>query len=309
MDWLSSLLDLVPVTGRLDIRCLYAAPWRLALGSFQRGEIPYHIVVSGSAVLENPSGGSPQRINSGDILLLPQGRAHVLHDGSGAPPIEAHPEPSLNLIVDRNAGTGDQLDMLCGRFLVTPPNDRLLLDYLPEDLIIRAGGQTTTAGSQLTALIELMRTESSTETIGGYAMLNALSAAVFALALRVASESNIVPTGLLAVAAQPRLGPALTALFQEPNRSWTLPELARLTHMSRATFVRHFQQKMGRSASDLLTDIRMTLAAKALRKSSASTSAVAEATGYQSDAAFQRAFKQRMGMTPAQWRRAEQPTS
>jgi AraC family transcriptional activator of mtrCDE len=113
----------------------------------------------------------------------------------------------------------------------------------------------------------------------------------------------------LAVAAQPRLGPALSALFQEPNRSWTLPELARLTHMSRATFVRHFQQKMGRSASDLLTDIRMTLAAKALRKSSASTSAVAEATGYQSDAAFQRAFKQRIGMTPAQWRRAEQPTS
>jgi AraC family transcriptional activator of mtrCDE len=303
MDWLSSLLDLVPVSGRLDIRCLYAAPWRLALDRFQPGEIPYHIVVSGSAVLENPFGGPPQRISSGDILLLPQGRAHVLHDGSGVPPIEAHPETSLNLIIDRNAGTGEPLDMLCGRFLLTPPHDRLLRDYLPEDLIIRAGSQSTAAGAQLAALIELMRTEASLETIGGYAMLNALSAAMFALTLRVASEANAVPTGLLAIVGQPRLGPALTALFQEPGRSWTLPELARLCHMSRATFVRHFQQTMGRSASDLLLDIRMTRAATELRRSSASTSAIAEASGYQSDAAFQRAFKQRMGMTPARWRR------
>jgi AraC family transcriptional activator of mtrCDE len=94
-------------------------------------------------------------------------------------------------------------------------------------------------------------------------------------------------------------------MFQEPERSWTLPELARLSHMSRATFVRHFRRKMGRSASDLLTDIRMTLAAKKLRNSAASTAAAADAAGYQSDAAFQRAFKQRMGMTPAQWRRAK----
>jgi AraC family transcriptional activator of mtrCDE len=305
MDWLSSLLDLVTVSGRLDIRCLYATPWRLALGSFQPGEIPYHIVVRGAAVLQNPAGGPPQRINSGDILILPHGRAHVLEDGSGLQPVKAYPEKSLNLIVDRNAGTGDPLDMLCGRFLVAQPYDRLLLDYLPDDLIIRAGDQSTPAGAQLAALIELMRMEANTGTIGGYAMLNALSAAVFALALRVASESNIVPTGLLAAAAEPRLGPALTAMFQEPERSWTLPELARLSHMSRATFVRHFRRKMGRSASDLLTDIRMTLAAKKLRNSAASTAAAADAAGYQSDAAFQRAFKQRMGMTPAQWRRAK----
>ena len=73
--------------------------------------------------------------------------------------------------------------------------------------------------------------------------------------------------------------------------------------MSRATFIRHFQERLGRSASDLLTDIRMTVAANALKTSDMSTSAVAELAGYQSEAAFQRAFKSRMGITPAQWHR------
>jgi AraC family transcriptional activator of mtrCDE len=76
--------------------------------------------------------------------------------------------------------------------------------------------------------------------------------------------------------------------------------------MSRATFARHFKERLGRTANDLLTNIRMTLAANKLEKSSASTAAVAEEVGYQSEAAFQRAFKQHMGATPAQWRRRAQ---
>jgi AraC family transcriptional activator of mtrCDE len=138
-------------------------------------------------------------------------------------------------------------------------------------------------------------------------MLNALSAAMFTLTLRLGSEANEAPPGLLALAGHPRLAPALSALFLEPARPWSLPELARLCNMSRATLARHFQEKLGRSPSELLTDIRMTLAANELKKPSASTAAVAEKVGYQSEAAFQRAFKQRMGMTPAVWRRATRP--
>ena len=104
-------------------------------------------------------------------------------------------------------------------------------------------------------------------------------------------------------AGHPRLAPALAALFNEPARAWSLPELARLCNMSRATLARQFQEKLGRSANDLLTDIRMTLAANELRKPSTSTGAVADAVGYQSETAFQRAFKNYMGLTPAQWRK------
>jgi AraC family transcriptional regulator, activator of mtrCDE len=162
--------------------------------------------------------------------------------------------------------------------------------------------------AQLAGLVALMRGESADDHLGGRAMLNALSTAMFALVLRLASETEDAPRGLLALAGHPRLAPAVAALFNEPARAWSLPDLARLCNMSRATLARQFQEKLGRSAADLLADIRMTLAANELRKSSLSTGAVAEAVGYQSEAAFQRAFKSHMGVTPAQWRKMQEPS-
>jgi len=96
-------------------------------------------------------------------------------------------------------------------------------------------------------------------------------------------------------------------MFQNPARSWTLPALAQLCNMSRATMARQFQEKLGRSASELLADIRMTKAASELKNTTASTGTIGEAAGYQSEAAFQRAFKQKIGVTPAQWRKARAP--
>jgi AraC family transcriptional regulator, activator of mtrCDE len=168
-------------------------------------------------------------------------------------------------------------------------------------------GKDETA-TQLAGLVSLMRSESADDHLGGLAMLNALSTAMFALVMRLATETEGAPRGLLALAGHPRLAPAVAALFNEPARAWSLPELAQLCNMSRATLARQFQEKLGRSASDLLTDIRMTIAANELKKSSLSTGAVAEAVGYQSEAAFQRAFKSHMGVTPAQWRRLQEPS-
>jgi AraC family transcriptional regulator, activator of mtrCDE len=185
-----------------------------------------------------------------------------------------------------------------------------LRSYLPPRLVVHAGahaGQKETA-AQLAGLVSLMRGQSADGQLGGRAMLNALSTAMFALVLRLASETDDAPRGLLALAGHPRLAPAVAALFNEPARAWSLPDLARLCNMSRATLARQFQEKLGRSASDLLTDIRMTLAANELKRSSLSTGAVAEAVGYQSEAAFQRAFKGHMGVTPAQWRKMQEPS-
>lgn len=309
MDWLSRLFEMMPVRGRLDLRCAYGAPWRIDQGPGRPNEIPYHAVLAGSAILDDPAGGRPLKLEAGDILLLPGNPRHVMHDGSGAAPLPARNRASLNFTISENPGSGERLDLLCGHFAIAPPHDRLLRSYLPPRLLVHAGtdtGDRDTAG-QLAGLVALMRSESADDRLGGRAMLNALSSAMFALVLRLASLADEAPRGLLALAGHPRLAPAVAALFNEPARAWSLPELARLCGMSRATLVRQFQEKLGRSAADLLTDIRMTLAANELRKSSLSTGAVAEAVGYQSEAAFQRAFKSHMGITPAQWRKMEEP--
>lgn len=309
MDWLSRLFEMMPVRGRLDLRCAYGAPWRIDQGPGRPNEIPYHAVLAGSATLDDPAGGRPLKLETGDILLLPGNPRHVIHDGSGAAPLPARNRVSLNFTISENPGSGERLDLLCGHFAIAPPHDRLLRSYLPPRLVVYAGADADgrdTAG-QLAGLVALMRSESADDRLGGRAMLNALSSAMFTLVLRLASLAADAPRGLLALTGHPRLAPAVAALFNEPARAWSLPELARLCGMSRATLVRQFQEKLGRSAADLLTDIRMTLAANELRKSSLSTGAVAEAVGYQSEAAFQRAFKSHMGVTPAQWRKSQEP--
>jgi AraC family transcriptional activator of mtrCDE len=312
MDWLSRLFEMMPVRGRLDLRCSYGTPWRIEQGPGAAGGIPYHAIIAGSAVLDDPSGRQLLLLKAGDILLLPGNARHVLHDGSGAPSLPAKNRTSLNFTISENAGAGERLDMLCGHFVVAPPHDRLLRNYLPPRLVVNIGNKETfrsLAAAQLDGLVSLIRGEAADDHLGGRAMLNALSTAMFTLVLRRASETDTVPTGLLALAGYPRLAPALAALFNEPARPWSLPELAQLCNMSRATLVRQFQEKLGRSASELLTDIRMTVAINELKKPAMSTGAVAGAVGYQSEAAFQRAFKSHVGVTPAQWRKTQKAPS
>jgi AraC family transcriptional activator of mtrCDE len=308
-DWLSRLLQMMTVTGRLEIRCAYGSPWRITYEPAPAGEIPYHVLLGGAAVLEDPQGGAPTELGPGAIVLLPHGSAHVLHDGSGQPPAPARQRVDSNLTISENSGTGPHMDMLCGRFFVAPPHNRWIRDYLPPALVVSAarGGSAAPNDTQdeLVHLVQLLRAESFRERLGGLAMLDALSASLFALTLRLASESDAAPRGLLALAGHPRLGPAVSALFTQPERAWTLPQLAALCNMSRATFMRQFQGSLGRTAYDLLVDVRMSVAANALRKPYASTEAVAESVGYQSVAAFRRAFTQRMGMSPGSWRRSD----
>jgi AraC family transcriptional activator of mtrCDE len=273
--------------------------------------MPYHLVLGGSAWLDAPDGRT-MPLQAGDIVLFPHGSAHVLRDGSGLPPAPVRERATANVLLSENEGTGERLDMLCGRFAIAAPHDRWLRNYLPSTLVVRAGrndgnAEGPAAARHLAGLVDLMRGETVEGRLGGYAMLNALSAALFALVLRVASESEAPPPGLLALAGHPRLAPAISAMLAEPARAWTLPELAALCHMSRATFMRHFQEGLGRSASDLLQDIRMSLAANALKNPAQSTESVAEAVGYQSVSAFRRVFTESIGVTPGAWRRRFRP--
>lgn len=308
VDWLSHLLQIITVTGQIEVRCAYGAPWRIEWSEAASNEIPYHVVLQGRAFLEDPETKTAKELSSGDILLLPHGAAHVLHDGSGEMPINTRErQGSAGWTLSENDGQGEQLDLLCGRFFIAPPHDRLIRSYLPTNLVARAKSvhdeeEIGSARNQLASLVALMRMESGGDRAGSRAVLNALSSALFTLVMRAASESEKAPEGLLALTGHPRLAPAIAAMFADPVHPWKLPDLADLCGMSRATFMRHFQDKLGRSALDLLTDLRMSLAANELKKPVISTEAVAETVGYQSVSAFRRVFTERMGMTPGEWR-------
>jgi AraC family transcriptional activator of mtrCDE len=120
--------------------------------------------------------------------------------------------------------------------------------------------------------------------------------------LRFASGGPQPPHGLVALAGRPRLQAAVSAMFESPARPWTLDQFATLCNMSRATFVRQFQDAIGRSATEVLTEVRMTIAGRMLVQSSLPVAEIGEMVGYQSDSAFQRIFKRLIGATPARYR-------
>ncbi|RFU49377.1 AraC family transcriptional regulator [Paraburkholderia sp. DHOC27] len=330
MDLLSRVLSLIPVSGRLDVRCHFGAPWEIDHGKAAVREIPYHVLLSGQAVLEY-GGGPTEQLRAGDIVLFPTGSAHRIHDGSGRSPVPAAERREVALMVKENEGSGPRADILCGRFLIGAVPDRLLREHLPGRLVVRSaqpgdagangasggggnGADHSSAedshdksadaltGTRLARLVGLMREESVDEGPGSTALVSHLSAALFALTLRFASTGTAPPHGLLALAARPRLQPAVSAMFDAPEKPWTLDQLAALCNMSRATFVRQFQDVIGRSATDMLTDIRMTLAGHQLTESSLGIPEIGEMVGYQSNAAFQRVFKRLIGVTPSRYR-------
>src|SRR5471032_1990948 len=189
MDLLSRILSLIPVSGRLDVRCHFGAPWAISQGNAAVREIPYHVLLSGQAVLEH-AGGAPEKLIAGDIIMFPAGGAHRIHDGCGdaaSTPVELR---NVSLTIAENEGLGARADVLCGRFLVGAVPDRLLRDHLPARLVVRStrhenvDSGLTGACSRLSPLIELMREESVEEWPGSETLVNHLSAALFALTLR-----------------------------------------------------------------------------------------------------------------------------
>ncbi|MBC8058017.1 MAG: helix-turn-helix transcriptional regulator, partial [Rhizobiales bacterium] len=100
-------------------------------------------------------------------------------------------------------------------------------------------------------------------------------------------------------------GAALNALHKRPAQAWTVEELAREAGTSRSVLAERFQQIVGSSPMQYLTQWRMLLAANLLRGSNAQLASIAQDVGYQTDTAFSRAFRREFGAPPAAWRRSQ----
>ncbi|CAB3793899.1 AraC family transcriptional regulator [Paraburkholderia fynbosensis] len=193
------------------------------------------------------------------------------------------------------------VDLLCGRFVYAPGSSALLLNALPDPFHVSLGGAPTLGALQ--AVIGVMRDEASRRQPGALAIVTALSQALFAMALRVYGERNAANAGVLALLADARLGASVQGMFCAPERAWTIAELGELAAMSRATFARRFNERAGATVMDFLTQIRMTIACDLLRRTQRSAAEIGEAVGYQSEAAFGKAFAQSVGVTPGRYRR------
>ncbi len=283
MDTLSRLIDLARPQASLDLRCLLAGGFDIDHAPMEAGIAPFHLVLDGACVVETAS-GAQVALQAGDFMLFPRGAAHRVRD------------------TGRAAAT--DLDLLCGRFVYAPGSSTLLLNALPDPFHVSLGGVQTLGALQ--TVIALMRAEAEQRQPGALAIVTALSHALFAMALRVHGEQNASGSGVLALLADARLGASVQGMLSAPERAWTIAELGELAAMSRATYARHFNERAGMTVMDFLTRIRMTIACDLLLRTQRSAAEIGEAVGYQSEAAFGKAFQQSVGMPPGRYRRQPQ---
>ncbi|QWT21680.1 AraC family transcriptional regulator [Bacillus sp. NP157] len=302
MDALTRILELARVRGALDLRCQLAGGFSMDHEDAGPGEAPFHLVLAGEGVIELP-GRRTLPMRAGDLIILPHGTTHRVRDSHG---IHAEGPVSVDtsgpLTIKRTPGEGATLDLLCGRFMHARDAGHLLFASLPDVLqvsLVDHHGMAT-----LEAIVNLFRVEVGELAPGALAVVTALSQALLVFALRAQLSGGHMPPSLLTLLADPRLGRAMLAMLREPEREWTVESLAAQAAMSRATFARHFEARGKQSPHEVLTLLRMHLAAEMLRKGDLTAAAVAERVGYRSESAFGKTFLRVMGNTPARFRRS-----
>lgn len=258
------------------------------------------------APIATRSGASIDTLVVGDVIMYPQGDAHVLaSDASVAPTPVGGLLPPLSpeqLAVVRHGGGGPLTRLVCG-FVHC---DAAVFDPLSAGLPrVLCGRSDDRAGpSTLHGLLQLAISEAATPRPGTTTLLTRLTELMFVEVLRGFIEAlPAEQTGWFAGLRDPYVGRALQQLHAEPDRDWTVEALGRAVGLSRSALVERFSALVGQPPMTYLTNWRIQLATQLLRDSHASVAAIGARVGYASEAAFNRAFRRAVGLPPATWRR------
>lgn len=319
IDVLSDALRSVRLTGALLFLVEAAAPWHSwapRAEEFRRLVLPgcehmvsYHIVTHGHAWAGLHT-GAPQRLDSGDVLVVPHGDAYWLADPADAPPgygphdaidfFRAMAAGELPSVVREGAGSALQTQFICGFLGCDRRPFNPVLAALPPIVYVRRAP----ADDRMAPLLAFARrTLRAPRSAGSEGVLLRLAELLFVEVLRRHLDAlDASHGGWLAGLREPLVARALAALHGAPARAWTLGALAAASGASRSVLAERFARRVGVPPMAYLAQWRMQLAARMLADGGAKVLAVAAAVGYQSEAAFSRAFRKATGVAPSRWR-------
>jgi AraC-like DNA-binding protein len=317
MDPLSDVLRVVRLDGAFFYVAEAIAPWSLSVAPARElapRPLPgaehlmaYHIMTSGTCWV-GVEGEEQVLLQAGDAIVFPHGDAHFVSSQRGrrvdAGRYAAAPESPLRT-VRIGAGNGERASLVCGFLGCDARPYNPLLSSLPRSLHVPGIASGWLAEFPRQVVAEAWRTRA-----GGATLLTRMAELMFVEVVRRYSE-ELSPrqTGWLAGLRDPVVAPALAALHARPAHAWTLAELVRAAATSRTVLTERFSQTVGMPPMQYLTEWRLQLAAEQLGSGSRKVAAVGAQVGYESEAAFSRAFKRRTGYAPAAWRRMRQASA
>ncbi len=301
-DAMSDVLSLVRMRGEFVCVNEYSAPWSIR---FDRPIAHFHIVERGSAWL-TVHGETPQRIETGDLAILPHGAGHALASSPKLKPVPIMDEVRSNSVrqgsVFKIGGDGEATHVLCGQFAFDGVLAPKLLTILPPVMLIRAEQGRPLEWLRLTA--HFLTEETRFPKPGSAIMIARLLDLLFIQAVREWGQSHSHNLGWLSGLRDSSIGRALSAMHERPARAWTVAQLSEVAGLSRSAFAARFQQVVGQPPLRYLAVWRLDLAADLLRAGDTPIADIAAQVGYGSESALTRAFKAHFESTPAAFRRA-----
>ncbi len=269
------------------------------------GPASFHIVLGGACVLE--TGGRRYELGTGDVAVLPRGEAYTLSDQTGRPALSLEAMVARYGLADgvrlRKEGEGPATSLVCGGIDFADAFVHPLIEALPAVLLVRGAGQD--AVPWLPHTLGFLACEAQSGRPGAETVMGHLASVLFIHAVRAhLADTARGDGGWLRALRDPHLGPALTALQADPAAPWTVAGLAAEAGLSRSAFSARFRSVVGEPPMQHATRWRMARAAQLLRSERLPLAEVAARVGYDSGAAFSRAFKRYAAQTPGRFRRA-----
>lgn len=316
MDALSEVLKALKLNSGIFLEAEFTAPWCIdsAPGKDDiRHILPdaehvtlYHLLTEGRCRARIPGAGETVELEVGDLIMFPQGDGHRMGSDLQLSPVPAEtlvvPAASGGLARVDYGGGGERTRFVCGFLECDSRLCKPLLDALPRMLKVPMG-----RGPAAAWIIDTLRrgaAETHAPRAGADAVLTKLSELLFVEAMRYYLES--LPDGergWFAGLRDPQISRVLALMHAAPERAWTVDELGREAGLSRSSLSERFAVLIGEPPMQYLTRWRLALAGRALKDGRDSVARIAENVGYESEAAFNRAFKREYGLPPAAWRR------
>ena len=319
MDPISDLFKTMHVTSVVHARLEATAPWgllreagagndalpHLSAADNSRGQLAHFGMVSrGNCWLSVGGMPDPLPLTGGDCFLLAPGSTYALRDDPRTPArsfCEAAPKKDSSVI--HYGGGGAPTTIVSGWFRFGEMSVKPLRRLLPELILIKADQAQTLA---LHATLQLLASEMSEPAPGGEVMVNRLADILFIQCVRahIASACESCKSGWLRAIFDPKIGAAFKAMHDGVENPWTVEALAATAGMSRSAFAVRFKELLGETPLEYLTNWRMYKATEFLQEGDKKLFEVAKSVGYDSDAAFSKAFKRVLGVAPREYRRS-----
>ena len=318
MDALSDVLRVAHLTGGVFLHADFFAPWCMsarvtpehcgpALGPTSH-LILYHYVVEGELHVQIEDGsGESLKIGGGEVVLLPRNDPHLMGSDLSLPPVAGsdiiRPPQDGGLASIHHGGGGGRTRMICGFLGCASGEGNPVISTLPA--LLKLNVEQASAAEWIRSTFRYAAEEVSAGRPGSGTVLAKLSELLFVEAVRRYAET--LPdgqTGWLAGLRETHVARALALLHSDVTRRWTVDDLSREVGLSRSASADRFIRLIGVPPMQYLASWRMQVATQKLRNTSSSLAQVAEFIGYDSEAAFSRAFKKAFGAAPATWRRS-----